>query len=56
VEGESEQALFVVEATHVGTDVEERGRQQRPVFDDADAAGLLDDEDPVHVAARRGDE
>jgi hypothetical protein len=57
MEREAEQAQFAAEADDAHRrEVEERRRQQRAVLDDADATGLLRDEEPLGVAGRRGHE
>src|SRR5262249_39130344 len=54
VEGDVEEPLLAA-ARHFRRDVEERVREQRAVLDDADPAGLLDDEDPRRVEPGRRD-
>src|SRR5436309_5703523 len=54
VEGDAQQALLAAAALDLRPDVEERGRLQGAALDQADAPGLLDDEEPVRIERRRG--
>ena len=54
MEGDPQQAALAAGRDEVG-DVDERGRQERAVLDDADPATLLDDEEPPAAVARADD-
>src|SRR5438132_6704255 len=54
VEGDAEQALLAAAALDLRAEVEERGRLEGAVLHQADAPGLLDDEEPVRIERRRG--
>ena len=55
VEGEPQETLLVALGDHV-RDIEERGRVEDAVLDDADLAALFDDEQPTRAIAGAGHE
>ena len=57
MERQPDQTAFVGsgDVRNQGVDIEKRHRQQGPVLDDANAPALLDDEQALAVARRRGE-